>query len=97
MAALLSRRDLDFLLFDWLDAAGLCDRPRFVEHSRETFADALDLSAQLAAERFAPHYRRSDTDEPVLRDGRVRIVPEVKAAIASEIHAGLLRPHDQPG
>lgn len=90
MTALLSRRDLDFLLFDWLDAVGLCDRPRFVDHSRETFVDALDLSARLAAEQFAPHYRRSDAEEPVLEDGRVRIIPEVQAAIDAFARSGLI-------
>jgi hypothetical protein len=30
---LLSRRDLAFLLYDWLDAESLLTRPRFAEHS----------------------------------------------------------------
>lgn len=90
MTMLLSRRDLDFLLFDWLDVASLCRRPRFADHSRETFADVLDLSARLAADQFAPHYRRSDAHEPVLENGRVRIIPDVKAAIDAFGEAGLI-------
>jgi butyryl-CoA dehydrogenase len=35
-STLLSRRDLDFLLHDWLDLPGLLGRPRYREHSRET-------------------------------------------------------------
>jgi butyryl-CoA dehydrogenase len=34
---LLSRRDLEFLLFEWLDVARLAARPAFADHSRETF------------------------------------------------------------
>ena len=90
MTELLSRRDLDFLLFDWLDVVSLCDRPRFADHSRATFTDVLDLSAQLAAEQFAPHYRQSDAAEPVLEDGRVRMHPGVRAAIDAFGKAGLI-------
>ena len=34
----LNRRDLDFLLFDWLKIEDLLGRERFAEHSRETLA-----------------------------------------------------------
>ncbi|MDQ2626905.1 MAG: acyl-CoA dehydrogenase N-terminal domain-containing protein, partial [Actinomycetota bacterium] len=42
-STLLSRRDLDFLLFDWLRIDELTRRARFAEHSRDTFAGALQL------------------------------------------------------
>ena len=45
---LLSRRDLDFLLYEWLDVEKLTKRPRFAEHSREIFDDLLDLSERIA-------------------------------------------------
>ena len=60
----LSRRDLDFLLYDWLDVVSLTDRPYFAEHSRETFDGILDLSADLAAKHFATHNKKSDATEP---------------------------------
>ncbi|MEE3922431.1 acyl-CoA dehydrogenase N-terminal domain-containing protein [Micromonospora sp. BRA006-A] len=50
---LLSRRDLAFLLHDWLDVARLTERPRYAEHTRETVDEVLDLAARVAAERFA--------------------------------------------
>ena len=50
---LLSRRDLDFLLFEWLDVEALTKRPRFADHSAETFGDVLDLCEQLATRYFA--------------------------------------------
>jgi len=46
---LLSRRDLEFLLYEWLDVELLTKRERFAEHSRETFDAVLDLSEQIAA------------------------------------------------
>ena len=45
---LISRRDLDFLLFDWLRIDELTKRERFAEHSRDTFDAVLDLCEQLA-------------------------------------------------
>ena len=61
---LLSRRDVDFLLYDWLDVESLTKRERYAEHSRETFDAVLDLCAEIAAERFAPHNKLSDAAEP---------------------------------
>ena len=61
---LLSRRDLAFLLYDWLDAPALTKRERYAEHSRETFDAVLDLGAEIAAEGFAPPNKPPDTAEP---------------------------------
>ncbi len=41
---LLSRRDLDFLLYDWLDATALVSRERFSQHDRDTFDAVLDVA-----------------------------------------------------
>ncbi|MGZ6791498.1 MAG: acyl-CoA dehydrogenase N-terminal domain-containing protein, partial [Mycobacteriales bacterium] len=41
---LLSRRDLDFLLHEWLDVCALTSRERYAEHSRETIDAVLDLA-----------------------------------------------------
>ena len=38
-SGVLSRRDLDFLLFEWLRVDELAKRQRFAEHTTETFAD----------------------------------------------------------
>ena len=90
MSHLLSRRDLDFLLHDWLDSDALTKRPRFAEHSRETFDGALDLSAEIAEELFAPHNKLNDAHEPEFVDGRVRMRPEVKVALDAVAESGLL-------
>ena len=46
---IMSRRDLDFLLYDWLAADSLPGRERFTGHSRSSFNSALDLAADIAA------------------------------------------------
>ena len=61
---ILSRRDLDFMLYEWLDAPALTGRARFADHSRETFDAVLDLCEQIATDQFAPHNKKADQHEP---------------------------------
>jgi len=87
---LLSRRDIEFLLYEWLDVAALCSRPRYTDHSRETFDGALDTAERIATEVFLPHRRRSDVEEPEFDGERVHLIPEVREAFVAFAEAGLL-------
>ncbi|ODS92067.1 MAG: acyl-CoA dehydrogenase [Comamonas sp. SCN 65-56] len=58
------RSTLDFLLYDWLQAPALTERPRFADHSRETFDAVLDTCERIAREKYAPFNRQVDTEEP---------------------------------
>ncbi|MDT7544248.1 MAG: hypothetical protein QOE99_358 [Actinomycetota bacterium] len=87
---LLSRRDLDFLLYEWLDAELLTKRARYADHSRETFDGVLDLSEQIATRHFQPHNKKSDANEPTFDGERVTIIPEVKAALDVLGQSGLV-------
>ncbi|TQC41298.1 acyl-CoA dehydrogenase, partial [Rhodococcus sp. WS4] len=91
MTDVLSRRDLDFLLYEWLDVVALTSRKRFAEHSKDTFDAVLDLSADLAHKHFAPHNKTADAHEPTMRpDGTVEMIPEVKTALDAYAAAGLI-------
>lgn len=85
---ILDLRNLDFVLHELLQAESLTRYPRFAEHSRETFSSALSVAHQLAVERYAPHLRRSDTEEPRLVEGKVHLIPEIKAALEAYAEAG---------
>jgi alkylation response protein AidB-like acyl-CoA dehydrogenase len=87
---LLSRRDLDFLLYQWLDAEELTRRPRYAEHSRETFDAVLDLSERIATRHFAPHNKKNDQQEPTFDGTRVHTVPEAKEALEAFAASDLL-------
>jgi alkylation response protein AidB-like acyl-CoA dehydrogenase len=87
---ILSRRDLDFLLDEWLDVESLTKRPRFAEHSKQTFDAVLDLAEQMATEHFAPHNRKADENEPRMVDGKVEMIPEVAKALKVFNDAGLM-------
>jgi alkylation response protein AidB-like acyl-CoA dehydrogenase len=90
-SALVSRRDLQFLLYEWLDVERLCEHPLFAEHSRQTFDEILELAERIATDRFAPHNRTADANEPYVGDdGRVVLVPEAKVAFDAFAEAGLM-------
>jgi len=87
---LLSRRDLDFLLYEWLDVELLTKRERHAEHSRETFDGALELAEQVATRYFATHNKKADATEPTFDGERVTLIPEVGEALAAFAETGLL-------
>ncbi|MDB5771751.1 MAG: acyl-CoA dehydrogenase [Burkholderia sp.] len=87
---IISRRDLEFLLYEWLDAEALARRSRFVDHSRETFNAAMDTCEQIATDLFAPHNKKNDQQEPHFDGEAVHIIPEVKAALKAFAESGLM-------
>ncbi|MBO3735981.1 acyl-CoA dehydrogenase [Actinoplanes sp. NEAU-H7] len=89
VSKVLSRRDLDFLLYEWLGAESLTARERFAEHSRETFDAFLDVSQQIAERDFAPHNRAGDLTEPTFDGEKVTIIPEVSRALRVFAESGL--------
>lgn len=87
---LISRRDLDFQLYEMHDAQGLTRHPRYSEHSRETFDAVLDTATRIAVDLFAPHNREADENEPRFVDGKVTMVEGVQAAVKAYCEAGFL-------
>jgi alkylation response protein AidB-like acyl-CoA dehydrogenase len=85
---LIDLRHLRFVTEQLWPLSTLLQYPRFADHSLETFQSVLDLSHRLALEKFAPHNRASDLNEPQLRDGRVQIIPDVKLALDAYAEAG---------
>ena len=87
---LINPRDLDFLLYEVLDLEALCARPRFAEHSRETFDAVLDTARGIAEEHLLTHRKKNDSEEPRVVDGKVVMIPEVKAAVQAIADAGFI-------
>lgn len=87
---LIPRRDIQFQLYEVLDAQGLLQRPRYAEHSRETFDAVLDTATRIAVDLFAPHARLVDEQEPQVVDGKVVLPEGVQAAVRAYCEAGFL-------
>jgi alkylation response protein AidB-like acyl-CoA dehydrogenase len=87
---LLSRRDVEFLLYEWLEVQCLNVHDRYSSHSRETYDASLDVYETLAEEMFAPHNKKNDLMEPRLEDARVLVNAEIGEAIRAFCEAGLI-------
>ncbi len=80
---LIPRRDVEFQLFETLDAVALCRLPRYAEHDRAVFDGVLDAAYRIATERFAPYAAACDVSEPRIVDGRAWTIPETRAAFTA--------------
>ena len=90
MSGIINRRDLDFQLFEVLDTEALTARPRYAEHSKETFRAVLDTAEAMASEKFAPHNHKADANEPTFDGQRVTMIPEVREALQAFSAAGFI-------
>jgi alkylation response protein AidB-like acyl-CoA dehydrogenase len=86
---ILNRRDLDFMLHEWLDIGALFSRPDYADHSRETIDAMLDLATRIATDKYLPHFKQSDRTEPTLDNDGVQILPAVRDAVRATAEAGL--------
>jgi alkylation response protein AidB-like acyl-CoA dehydrogenase len=84
------RQTTDFLLYDWLDVESLQRRPRFADHSRETFASVIDTCEKIAREKYAPFNRQADTEEPWFDGEKVHLPEASHAAAKAYAESGML-------
>ncbi|WP_067700192.1 acyl-CoA dehydrogenase [Nocardia jejuensis] len=89
-SVIMSARDIEFLLYDWLDVESLTGRDRFSDHSRDTFDQVLRLCQDLATTYFAPHNRENDLHEPTFDGERVSIIPAVGKALRAFADSGMM-------
>ena len=90
---LLNDRDIEFMLYEFLDTEALCRRPRYQEHSREVFNAILDTAKTVASNYFADHYAKGDANEPTFDGQNVHLIPETKQAWDAFAQAGFLAAH----
>ena len=91
-APLLSRRDLEFYLYEMFDVESLQDRERYQDHNRESFDAALDISEKIAEDYFLPIRKTVDLNQPDWDGEKVIMIPEIKAAYDAVAEAGLICP-----
>ncbi|PLW68735.1 acyl-CoA dehydrogenase [Pseudohalioglobus lutimaris] len=91
--SLLNDRDLEFLLYEFLDTQALLQRPRYEEHSREVFDATIDTARTVAEKYFANHNAKGDANEPSFDGESVEQIPETKEAWDAFAKAGFLAAH----
>ncbi|MFZ2241205.1 MAG: acyl-CoA dehydrogenase [Gordonia amarae] len=91
MADPISRRDLDFQLYEWLDVEQLTKFERYADHSKDTFDAVLDLAQDIAIKKYAPFNKLLDQDEPYVGDDGKVVLPDATAEGVREfLAAGLI-------
>lgn len=88
-AAILSQRDIEFMLYELFDAESLCERARYSEHSRETFSAAIATAKTVAEKHFLPIRQKVDCEQPSFDGEKVIMIPEIKVAVDAVIQSGL--------
>jgi butyryl-CoA dehydrogenase len=87
---LLRDRDVDFLLYEVLDAPSLCDLPAFAEHSKETFDLYLRSARRLAREVLFPAYKAMDESPARLTAGAIVTHPRMKGIWEQLVSLGVI-------
>ena len=91
-APLLSRRDLEFYLYEMFNVEALTSRERYADHNRESFNAALDIAEKIAQEFFLPIRAKVDLNQPDWDGEKVIMIPEIKRAYDAVAEAGLICP-----
>ncbi|PCI52704.1 MAG: acyl-CoA dehydrogenase [Alphaproteobacteria bacterium] len=90
---LLNSRDMDFLLYEFLDTEVLLQRPRYHDHSREVFTATLETAYIIAEKYFANHNAKGDANEPQYDGETITMIPETQAAWDAFAEAGFMAAH----
>ena len=88
MPETMNRRDVDFLLYEVLEADRLCEREYFADHGRDTFDPLLDAAESIARDHFAACAEAGDAEPAAVVDGKVKLIPEAKTALDNFFEAG---------
>lgn len=93
-------RDVEFLLYELLDAPALCGLPAFADHSRDTFDLYLKSARRLSREVLFPAYRPMDEAPPTFANGAISVHPRMHALYPQLVELGAVnatRPSDVGG
>ncbi len=89
-APILCERDIQFMLYELFDAESMTQRPRYADHSRETFNASIDTARTIAEKYFVPIRQKVDCEQPTFDGERVHMIPEIKTAVDAAIDAGFV-------
>ena len=89
-AKLINQQDLEFLLYQVLDANKLPETDRYADHDKTTFDGILKTSRHIAETYFAPHNGKADEHEPQFDGEKVTTIDETKPAWKHFAESGLI-------
>ncbi len=74
-----SKRNLQFLLYEVFDIVELTRYPYFSQHNKKTFDMILDAGIKMAKDLLYPVCEEMDRRQPVMENGRVKVHPSVRS------------------
>ncbi len=95
-----SRRNLEFLLYEVNRMEELSALPYFADHTRETYDLVVDTALKLARNLIYPYLREMDEKAPYLEGGQVKVHPAVKTMMKEWGEGGWISsamPHEVGG
>jgi alkylation response protein AidB-like acyl-CoA dehydrogenase len=87
---LIRRREIDFLLNEYLQLDDLLRSDRYASHDAQTVAGLLDTAYVIAEKEFLPFAAKADRHEPQFVDGKVRMIEETARAVSAYSEAGFI-------
>ena len=87
---ILNSRDMDFLLYEFLNTELLLNRLHYAGHSKDLFDATLKSTQVVANKYYANHYRKSDTHEPVFDGKHIQHIRETKEAWDAVVDLGVI-------
>ena len=88
-APMLNERDIEFMLYEFLDTASLNTRERYQDHDRHTFNEVISTAKTIAEKYFLPIRQKLDIHQPTFDGVKVDLIPELKPAVDAVIESGL--------
>ncbi|MCP4752587.1 MAG: acyl-CoA dehydrogenase [Proteobacteria bacterium] len=82
-AKFVSKRNLQFLLYEVFDIESLTQYPYYSQHNRKMFDMMLDAALKLAKDLLRPSFEEMDRNPPELVDGHVKVHPSVRSIMKS--------------
>jgi len=82
--------EMNFQLYDVLQADKLCEHSKFEEHNKDIFTATLATAEQIATKLFLPHNHIADKNEPTFDGHKVSMIPDVQIAYDAFCEAGFI-------
>lgn len=76
-----SRRNLEFMLYEVFDIVSLTRYPYFKAHNKKMFDMMLDAALKLSKDLLNPTFEEMDRQPPYLENGRVKVHPSVRTVM----------------
>ncbi|HPQ69944.1 MAG TPA: acyl-CoA dehydrogenase [bacterium] len=95
---LVDERDVNFVLFDWLNIGQLAEHPKFAEvgFDVETAKGMLDTAIKIAKDVVAPCNEEGDKIGAKFENGNVYVPPSYKGAMATFVENGFITLNASP-